>query len=172
MKQLLIVLSFIVVSTACSTNNTPVPAIPYQPTTDFREVYTGDFLVDIAYHSGLNYYNNYDTARNVKVRFSYNINDTLKYYRRGEIISSIPAINMLSLDSMYSHPQNYFINSIWGMRDTSLGKLVYSETNAGGNAWRVVNTGGFYGTDSIDFQYDYSEPKISRSYFIRGKRIK
>ncbi len=157
--------------TACS-RNSHTPAIPSQPTTDFRDAYTGDFLVDIAIHSGLNFYNNYDTARNVRVRFSYTIADTVKYYIRGEVISSMPAINMVSLDSMYSHPQNSFINSVWGMRDTSLSKLVYSETNAGGNAWRVMNTGGFYGTDSIDFLYEYAEPKISRRYFIRGKRIK
>lgn len=175
MKRLLIIPVCVLVLSACSrNNNTPVPAqpVPNQPTTDFREAYTGDFLVDIAIHSGLNLYNYYDTARNVRVRFSYTIADTVKYYIRAEVISSMPAISMVPLDSMYSNPQNSFINSLWGMRDTLPGKLVYSESNAGGNAWRVMNTGGFYGIDSINFLHEYYEPKISRSYSIRGKRIK
>jgi len=175
MKRLLIIPVCVLVLSACSrNNNTPVPAqpVPNQPTTDFREAYTGDFLVDIAYHTGYLYNNYYDTARNVRVRFSYAIADTMKYYIRGEVISSMPAINMVLLDSIYTDSMNFFNDYKWGIPNSTPGKLVYSETNAGGNAWRVMNTGGFYGTDSINFQYDYSEPKISSSYFIRGKRIK
>lgn len=173
MKQLLIVLSFIVVSTACSTNNTPVPVTPNQPTTDFREAYTGDFLVDIAVHKGLMLaYNYYDTARNVRVRFSYAMADTVKYHIRGEVISSMPALNMTIIDSIYTDSLQLFEDHKWGTTDSIVGRLVYSETNAGGNAWRVTNTGGFYGTDSINFLHEYNEPKISRRYFIRGKRIK
>lgn len=115
------------------------------------------------------YYN--DTAKQVKVRFSYLLSDTVKYSYRGEVFLVMPALKMTIMDSLDKDIKQYINNHTWGLTDTTAGKLIYYYISIT-TGMSTHNTGGFYGVDSIAFLHEYSEPKISHRYSIRGKRIK
>ena len=141
-------------------------------TKDFREAYTGDFIVTaIQEYNSLYGGRQTDTFTEVRVNFSYDISDTVEYYTQANINSRLPVLKMTIIDNAFQDSSKYLSNHDWGMQDSTDGKLIYSYENRIGIA-SIANDGGYVGTDSINFSYHYTDPRSSYRYVIWGKRLK
>ena len=137
------------------------------PTKDFREDYTGYFLVNIGKHSSYHYnIYSHDTVYGVKVKMTYNIKDSSSYKSQGKIIATLPALTMMGIVN------DQFNDTLgrWGIVDSVKGKLI-ADMGSDGYDTRS-NEGGFITKDSINFTYRYVTPHVSNLYVVWGSRIK
>jgi|GEM_PF-4044287 len=174
MKKLLILPMLLIVFISCKhkTNTVVSPEDTPTVTKDFRESYTGDFVVDIRSYSsskGIPLHSN--SAKQIRVNFSYSIDDTAYYYAHEELVSKLPALNMTIIDTDKISQPTRIKDHQWGMSDSLPSKLYYTNSDIGGVGF-FKNTGGFIGIDSINFSYEFTEPKFFEYYTLSGKRIK
>ncbi|MCB9045263.1 MAG: hypothetical protein H6550_03885 [Chitinophagales bacterium] len=178
MRKVLASLILILILLSCGKKEeAPTPEPQKQdetPKTDFRESYTGDFVVDIITYGSYNTAQlHLDTFRDVKIHFSYAIDDTVYCYYPGFTTSQLPAMKMTIIDTTLIDKSKQMDNHLWGMEDSTQYKLNYSQCGPFTSAANyVINSGGFINTDSINFSYHFTDPHISRAYSMQGKRVK
>jgi hypothetical protein len=165
---------------ACRKNEVP----PVKPgtddstkiTSDYREKYTGKFVVDIHRFGSINYQVGLnDTVRNVTVVFKYNIYDSAKYvsgfktFPDGSWLPTyitFPVLKMIPPDNV-GLKEEYIL----GMPVDTSGALIYQQYVRMG-VETIFNTGGFISTDSIYFIHSTTDPHTSNVLRISGRRLR